>query len=273
MAKSTEYASRSRSVRSEARAYLQSLKAERAARRRTSEQPAPSEAAPEPAPFIEAVIETAVETVAEALDDGIRSSDRAMALAQAASAAAEQAGSEAVAASVEVIAEVEGVVASAETMMTTGADDIPHDETPSAETYGASTDAEPEASPEGPSFTAVDPASQEDPLPQEDASPVNDVEVVAAAAVDVAGLFDATAVDRATLEASDLVALPNIKPGLVWALAAAGAPSLSALAAADAAALRERLGLIGQLVDLDGWIDIARAKTGGETASGDHTAE
>ncbi|MEL6977960.1 MAG: hypothetical protein AAGM38_04690 [Pseudomonadota bacterium] len=61
---------------------------------------------------------------------------------------------------------------------------------------------------------------------------------------------------------SDLAALPNIQPGLIWALSEAGAPTLEALAAADAEALRDRLGVIGQLVSLEEWIAAARASLG-----------
>ncbi|MFW5881148.1 MAG: hypothetical protein ACOCTP_01340 [Roseicyclus sp.] len=60
---------------------------------------------------------------------------------------------------------------------------------------------------------------------------------------------------------SDLAELPGAGPGLVWLLQECGVTSLSELATADAADLSRRLGLVGQLLDLDHWIEHARAKS------------
>lgn len=52
---------------------------------------------------------------------------------------------------------------------------------------------------------------------------------------------------------SDLAELPGIGPGLIGLLARAGVRSRADLAAADLDALGERLGLVGQLIDLRAW--------------------
>lgn len=57
---------------------------------------------------------------------------------------------------------------------------------------------------------------------------------------------------------SDLSRLPGIGPGLIWLFGTAGIHTLEDLAAAEPEALRTRLGLAGQLLDLDGWIAAAR---------------
>lgn len=56
---------------------------------------------------------------------------------------------------------------------------------------------------------------------------------------------------------SDLFRLPGIGPGLVWMLNSAGVHSLSDMAAADAETLAAKLGLVGELLDIDYWIDCA----------------
>lgn len=53
---------------------------------------------------------------------------------------------------------------------------------------------------------------------------------------------------------SDLHRLPGAGPGLVWILQRAGIETLGQLAVADAASLAGRLGLIGELLDLPAWI-------------------
>lgn len=57
---------------------------------------------------------------------------------------------------------------------------------------------------------------------------------------------------------TDLYLLPGIGPGLIWLFARAGVHSLDDLAAADAERLEPRLGLVGRLLDLDGWIEQAQ---------------
>lgn len=62
------------------------------------------------------------------------------------------------------------------------------------------------------------------------------------------------------LEASDLNQLPGAGIGLVWLLHQCDVRSLADLAEADPAVLSQRLGLIGQLLEVDSWIAFA-AKT------------
>ena len=61
--------------------------------------------------------------------------------------------------------------------------------------------------------------------------------------------------------AGDLDRLPGIGPGLVWALERAGVARLSDLAVSAPVPLADRLGPIGGLVDLPGWIAFARSAT------------
>lgn len=61
---------------------------------------------------------------------------------------------------------------------------------------------------------------------------------------------------------SDLTALPGAGPGLIWMLQKCGIGSLQDLAGADAAVLVPRLGLVGQIVNLQGWQQFARRQTG-----------
>jgi predicted flap endonuclease-1-like 5' DNA nuclease len=64
--------------------------------------------------------------------------------------------------------------------------------------------------------------------------------------------------------ADALYALPGAGPGLVWMLGRAGISSLEDLAAADKDALTKKLGLVGEILDLDYWIDWA-AKSSADT--------
>ncbi|ARE42190.1 hypothetical protein RGUI_4049 [Rhodovulum sp. P5] len=59
---------------------------------------------------------------------------------------------------------------------------------------------------------------------------------------------------------SDLFDLPGAGSGLVWMLQNAGVATMRDLAAADADALSERLGLIGQILDIGHWIDFAKSQ-------------
>ncbi len=63
----------------------------------------------------------------------------------------------------------------------------------------------------------------------------------------------------------DLARLPGAGPGLIWMLRRDGIGSLADLSGVEAADLRGRLGVIGQLIDLDGWIAFARRETRSET--------
>jgi predicted flap endonuclease-1-like 5' DNA nuclease len=60
--------------------------------------------------------------------------------------------------------------------------------------------------------------------------------------------------------ASDLSTLPGSGPGLVWLLGECGIRSLAELAAADPQKLSEQLGLVGQLLNLEHWIEFAKAR-------------
>ena len=59
----------------------------------------------------------------------------------------------------------------------------------------------------------------------------------------------------------DLVLLPGAGDGLVWMLGECGINTLAELARADADELTERMGLVGQMLDLHAWIAFARAST------------
>jgi predicted flap endonuclease-1-like 5' DNA nuclease len=75
----------------------------------------------------------------------------------------------------------------------------------------------------------------------------------ASAAADADGTAGAGAV-----VAQDLTDLPGVGAGLVWLLGRCGVHTLADLAAADATRLEQELGLVGQLLDLPSWIDLAR---------------
>lgn len=59
---------------------------------------------------------------------------------------------------------------------------------------------------------------------------------------------------------SDLLTLPGAGPGLVWMLKRSGVHSMAELAVANPAALRRALGLVGELLDIDWWISVARER-------------
>jgi len=68
------------------------------------------------------------------------------------------------------------------------------------------------------------------------------------------GTEEGKAYADADQEPSDLAELPGIGPGLVWMLQNAGIDNLAQMAEADQDALRQKLGLVGELLDLDYWI-------------------
>lgn len=72
--------------------------------------------------------------------------------------------------------------------------------------------------------------------------------------------------------AADLAFLPGAGPGLVGALIRGGVPDLAALAGLGREALGDRLGPLGRLIDLDGWLAFARAATGRAAAVPDGPA-
>ncbi len=62
---------------------------------------------------------------------------------------------------------------------------------------------------------------------------------------------------------SDILSLPGAGPGLVWMLQRSGVQNLADLAAANPATLRRTLGLVGELLDIDWWIAVARQRVAG----------
>ncbi|MBF9029964.1 hypothetical protein HKCCE3408_06130 [Rhodobacterales bacterium HKCCE3408] len=63
--------------------------------------------------------------------------------------------------------------------------------------------------------------------------------------------------------AAELMTLPGIGPGLVWMLQRAGVLTLDDMAAADPKSLAASMGLVGELLDLDWWIDCAHTARDG----------
>lgn len=63
-------------------------------------------------------------------------------------------------------------------------------------------------------------------------------------------------------QGSDLATLPGAGPGLIWMLQKCGIASLEDLAVADAATLVPRLGLVGRIVNVQGWQRYAQRQVG-----------
>ena len=61
---------------------------------------------------------------------------------------------------------------------------------------------------------------------------------------------------------TDLIALPSARPALVWMLQKCGITCLADLAQADVAALTRRMGLVGQIVDVQAWHRFAVVEVG-----------
>jgi len=57
--------------------------------------------------------------------------------------------------------------------------------------------------------------------------------------------------------ATDLDSLPGAGVGLIWMLQQCGVSTLTDLAKADADTLTAEMGLVGELLDLQAWIDLA----------------
>ena len=66
---------------------------------------------------------------------------------------------------------------------------------------------------------------------------------------------------RKALVNSDLRSLPEIGEGMIWHLNKAGIEDLVDLAASSAADLRNKLGTLGELADVDGWIQFAQQES------------
>lgn len=58
---------------------------------------------------------------------------------------------------------------------------------------------------------------------------------------------------------SDLACLPGAGPGLIWMLNACDVHSLADLATQDPAELTEKLGVVGQIINVDHWVTLAQA--------------
>lgn len=104
------------------------------------------------------------------------------------------------------------------------------------------------APPQGHDTSAEMPAWQDGPQ----------VEVATTTSVQVAGTGTSGAESLAVV--SDLSLLPGAGPGLIWMLQKCGIASLEDLAAADAGTLMPRLGLVGQIADVQGWLRFAKQR-------------
>ena len=71
----------------------------------------------------------------------------------------------------------------------------------------------------------------------------------------------APALDLPKDDAGDLIALPGAGPGLIWMLQQCGITTMRDLAQADAADLTLKLGLVGQILNIQTWLDHARSHT------------
>ncbi len=67
---------------------------------------------------------------------------------------------------------------------------------------------------------------------------------------------DAAAADAVPFD--ELERLPGVGPGLIWLLNSHGIETLTDLASADPSELTGRLNLIGQIVDVNAWIEFAQ---------------
>ncbi len=117
--------------------------------------------------------------------------------------------------------------------------------------------AAPEAAPSGlrgPVAAAGRPGSSAAGKPPETA------QIVSETAEETAARWGAGDPAGDAMYASNLSSLPGAGPGLVWLLGECGIRSMGELAAADAERLAGRMGVIGELLDLDHWIDLARRR-------------
>ena len=79
--------------------------------------------------------------------------------------------------------------------------------------------------------------------------------------------------EAVSLADSDLARLPGVGPGLVWLLGQAGVSDCTTLIDSDPAALADRLGVVGQLIEISGLQALAARHAGEKptrTASGAH---
>lgn len=72
---------------------------------------------------------------------------------------------------------------------------------------------------------------------------------------------DLQGADITLQEEMSLTQLPGIGPGLIWMLEGCGIQSLSDLALTSKEKLKVDLGLVGQILDLEPWIEFAKLKT------------
>ena len=131
--------------------------------------------------------------------------------------------------------------------------------TPEVEAEGA------EAPSAGPTALAPTPAVGQG---EESAPPISQSPQATAPALPA----DTPTGDPGDMSRSDLSELPGAGPGLVWLLGRQGIRNLDDLSRADATSLSAALGAVGELLDLQNWIDFADARITGESEHGSPAA-
>lgn len=96
------------------------------------------------------------------------------------------------------------------------------------------------------------------PEPDAQSAPAPSSDPVSAPTGDAAGSHLASA--QTTLTQSDLSDLPGIGPGLIYLLQCNGVTRLADLAEREVAQLRQQLGFVGSLVNLEAWIAYAQGR-------------
>lgn len=91
--------------------------------------------------------------------------------------------------------------------------------------------------------------------------------LTASPAVEETPVEEGVAAVKEAVSDSELASLPGAGPGLVWALQKCGVHSMKDLAESDPEILTQRLNLIGQLLDLKGWIRMAQSHVESEKVS------
>lgn len=255
---SQEYSERSRSVRSAAKDLLRKFRDERRQRDSRAAPGKRNEAPPAAAEAIPESVETRTNTSAT-----LRASARAEMLARAAALAAPSAETEAeeepAAPIAEDVVEADAATASAEDgeAVIEAPSDEP-DEALSADDSVSSTDEPAEQHAEE---AAEEPADEPSDAPAGDVGGDEDAPSADAQLTSAQDASESPTPRTASApEPSDLDEVPGIGPGLIWVLQQAGVNSLDALAHADAVELRLHLGVIGELVDIQSWIEWAKTR-------------
>lgn len=135
-------------------------------------------------------------------------------------------------------------------------------------------EAAPDANPDAVSaeVEASETLPEPDPLAPSPDDAVETEEVAAEAAPDASELEAAPAEDQASVEEtgeewrdSPLASLPGAGPGLVWMLNQCNVRTLEDLAAQDSQLLSQKLGVVGQILDVSRWIELAQGAQPSET--------